>query len=102
MEYILGIAFIAVVAFLLFRKKDVSPTQLEVEIKAVEAKVVEEVKEPEVDKSKEVNENRNKLIDEDSLVGDSTKARKKLSWYPEYNFEDIISEMIHYELNNLN
>jgi DNA polymerase-3 subunit gamma/tau len=35
------------------------------------AKVVEEVKEPEVDKSKEVNENRNKLIDEDSLVGDS-------------------------------
>jgi DNA polymerase-3 subunit gamma/tau len=35
------------------------------------AKVVEVVKEPEVDKSKEVNENRNKLIDEDSLVGDS-------------------------------
>jgi hypothetical protein len=44
MEYILGIAFIAVVAFLLFRKKDGSPTQFEVEIKAVEAKVVEEVK----------------------------------------------------------
>lgn len=35
------------------------------------AKVVEAVQEPEVDKSKEVNQNRNKLIDEDSLVGDS-------------------------------
>jgi hypothetical protein len=35
------------------------------------AKVVEEVKQPEVDKSKEVNESRNKLIDEDSLIGDS-------------------------------
>jgi len=35
------------------------------------AKVAEVVKEPEIDKSKEVNENRNKLIDEDSLVGDS-------------------------------
>jgi DNA polymerase-3 subunit gamma/tau len=35
------------------------------------AKVVEPVAAPEDDKSKEVNENRNKLIDEDSLVGDS-------------------------------
>lgn len=34
----------------------------------------------------------------DSLVGDSTKARKKLSWYPEYDFKDIISEMIDHEL----
>jgi GDPmannose 4,6-dehydratase len=36
----------------------------------------------------------------DSLVGDSTKARKKLDWYPEYNFEDIITEMIMYECTN--
>jgi DNA polymerase-3 subunit gamma/tau len=35
------------------------------------AKVVEPVAAPQDDKSKEVNENRNKLIDEDSLVGDS-------------------------------
>jgi hypothetical protein len=36
MEYILGIVFVAVVAYLLLKKKDESPTQLEVEIKAVE------------------------------------------------------------------
>ena len=35
------------------------------------AKVTEPVAAPVDDKSKEVNENRNKLIDEDSLVGDS-------------------------------
>ena len=35
------------------------------------AKVAEPVASPVDDKSKEVNENRNKLIDEDSLVGDS-------------------------------
>jgi DNA polymerase-3 subunit gamma/tau len=35
------------------------------------AKVAEPVVTPVDDKSKEVNENRNKLIDEDSLVGDS-------------------------------
>jgi DNA polymerase-3 subunit gamma/tau len=35
------------------------------------AKVAEVVAEPEEDKSKAVNESRNKLIDEDSLVGDS-------------------------------
>jgi DNA polymerase-3 subunit gamma/tau len=35
------------------------------------AKVAEPVAAPVDDKSKEVNENRNKLIDEDSLVGDS-------------------------------
>jgi hypothetical protein len=36
MEYILGIVFVAVVAYLLLKKKDESTTQLEVEIKAVE------------------------------------------------------------------
>lgn len=37
----------------------------------------------------------------DSLIGDSTKARKKLDWYPEYTFENIIDEMLEYELNNI-
>jgi len=32
--------------------------------------------------------------DVDTLLGDSSKARKKLNWIPEYEFEDIISEMI--------
>jgi GDPmannose 4,6-dehydratase len=38
----------------------------------------------------------------ESLVGDSTKAIKELKWVPEYNFEDIINEMIDYELKNIN
>jgi topoisomerase IA-like protein len=53
MEYILGIAFVAVVAYLLVgKKKDSTPTQLEIEVKAVEpapAVVVEPVVAPEVE-----------------------------------------------------
>ena len=32
------------------------------------------------------------------LLGDSSKARSKLNWAPEYNFDDIINEMIKQEL----
>ena len=35
----------------------------------------------------------------DNLIGDSTKARTKLGWTPEYTFDDIINEMIHEELS---
>jgi len=52
MEYILGIAFVAVVAYLLVgKKKDSTPTQLEIEVKAVEPApaVVEPVVAPEVE-----------------------------------------------------
>jgi GDPmannose 4,6-dehydratase len=34
----------------------------------------------------------------DSLIGDSTKALKELKWEPEYTFDEILSEMIDYEL----
>lgn len=36
----------------------------------------------------------------DNLLGDSTKARDKLGWKPEYEFDDIIDEMIKEELNS--
>ena len=35
----------------------------------------------------------------DNLIGDSTKARTKLGWKPDYTFDDIINEMIHEELS---
>ena len=30
----------------------------------------------------------------DQLVGDASKARNILGWQPEYNFEELISEMV--------
>lgn len=36
----------------------------------------------------------------DVLIGDSSKARKKLNWKPEYTFDEIIDEMISEELRN--
>lgn len=32
------------------------------------------------------------------LLGDSTKARKSIGWYPEYNLEDIVKEMVEHDL----
>jgi len=37
----------------------------------------------------------------DTLLGDSTKAKNKLNWTPEYTFDDIINEMINEELRLL-
>jgi GDPmannose 4,6-dehydratase len=31
----------------------------------------------------------------DELLGDSSKAARNLGWKPEYNFMDIIKEMVH-------
>ena len=35
----------------------------------------------------------------DTLVGDSTKARKKLGWVPEYDLAKLVKEMIQNDLN---
>lgn len=35
----------------------------------------------------------------DSLLGDSTKLRATLGWAPEYTFEQLVDEMIAYDLN---
>ena len=37
----------------------------------------------------------------DSLIGDSTKARRLLKWKPKYNINKLISEMVDYELKHL-
>ena len=37
----------------------------------------------------------------DSLLGDSTKAKKILGWKPKYNLNNLIDEMIKQELENL-
>jgi GDPmannose 4,6-dehydratase len=34
----------------------------------------------------------------DSLIGDATKAREALRWRPEYNFEQLVKDMVHNDL----
>jgi len=38
----------------------------------------------------------------DSLVGDATRAREVLNWRPEYNFEQLVKDMVHNDLAVLN
>ena len=37
----------------------------------------------------------------DTLVGDPTKAKNLLGWQPKYSLEDIIEEMVSFDLANL-
>ena len=37
----------------------------------------------------------------DKLLGDSSKARKKLSWEPKCTIEELVKEMITYDLNSI-
>ena len=34
----------------------------------------------------------------DLLIGDATKARKKLGWEPKYTLQDMVKEMVAYDL----
>ena len=38
----------------------------------------------------------------DSLMGDNSKARARLNWKPEISFTDLVAEMAHHEINNIN
>ena len=40
-------------------------------------------------------------VEVNNLLGDSKKARKKLKWNPKINLNELISEMIEYEMNNI-
>ena len=40
-------------------------------------------------------------LEVDTLLGDSSKARKELNWKPKHNINSLIKEMISVELNNL-
>ena len=41
-------------------------------------------------------------LEVDTLLGDSSKAKKELNWKPKYNINSLVKEMISIELNNLN
>ena len=41
-----------------------------------------------------VDEKYYRPIDIECLLGDSSKARNELGWYPEYDFEDIVKDMM--------
>lgn len=38
----------------------------------------------------------------DLLIGDASKAREKLGWYPKYTFDELIEEMIQEDQENVN
>lgn len=38
----------------------------------------------------------------DLLIGDASKAREKLGWYPKYSFEELIEEMIQEDREKIN
>jgi GDPmannose 4,6-dehydratase len=38
----------------------------------------------------------------DLLLGDSTEARLKLNWVPEISFDNLVGEMVNYDLQNIN
>ena len=41
-------------------------------------------------------------LEVDTLLGNSSKAKKELNWKPKYNINSLVKEMISIELNNLN
>ena len=41
-------------------------------------------------------------LEVDTLLGDSSKAKKELNWKPKHNIVSLVKEMISIELNNLN
>jgi GDPmannose 4,6-dehydratase len=40
-------------------------------------------------------------LEVDTLLGDSSQARKELNWKPKYNITNLVKEMVSEELNNL-
>ena len=46
----------------------------------------------------QVNQRYFRPAEVDNLLGDSSKARKKLNWKPEYNLDTLMSEMIDQDL----
>jgi len=39
-------------------------------------------------------------LEVDTLLGDSTKARKELNWKPKYDLKNLVKEMVKFELKN--
>ena len=47
------------------------------------------------------NKNYYRPLEVDTLLGDSTKARKELNWRPKINIKQLVKEMVRYELKKL-
>ena len=48
----------------------------------------------------EVNKKYFRPLEVDTLLGDSSKARKKLKWKPKSNIHHLVNEMVQTELKN--
>ena len=46
-----------------------------------------------------INKKFRRPTEVDLLVGDATKAREKLGWKPRYTIDDIIAEMMEYDIS---
>ena len=53
------------------------------------------------DRIVDINPKYYRASEVDSLVGDSTSARKKLGWEPKISIREIIKEMVSYDLDEL-
>ncbi len=49
-----------------------------------------------------IDKNYYRPTEVDLLIGDASKANKKLKWFPKYNLEKIVEEMIKEEINLIN
>ena len=49
----------------------------------------------------ECNKKYFRPLEVDTLLGDSSKARKELKWKPKYKINDLVKEMVYYENLNL-
>ena len=47
----------------------------------------------------EIDEEKMRPTDIEDLVGDSSKARKKLGWTPKVNFEQLLKMMVDHDLS---
>ena len=49
----------------------------------------------------ECHKNYFRPLEVDTLLGDSTKARKELKWKPKININQLVKEMVNSEISNL-
>jgi len=40
-------------------------------------------------------------LEVDTLLGDSTKARRELNWKPKISIKELVSEMVEYDLKKI-
>ena len=48
----------------------------------------------------EIDEQHFRPSEVEVLLGDPSKAKEKLNWKPKINFQELVSTMVQYDLNN--